>query len=99
MSYNLMDWFIDACDRGQCLSCKGFSLERMGDCEAQCYGCGRWFDGYDLGRYYGELLHLSTAHQKQQSQREHMPTYDHMRYEEELSKVPESYENYGNLPE
>jgi len=99
MSYNLHDWFIDACDRGKCFSCKGFTLERMGSMEAQCYSCGRWFSGFDLGYSDAELMHLSTAYQKVQDQRHQAETYVNMRYEEELSRTPKSYEDYGNSPE
>ncbi len=98
MNYDLHDWFLDACERGQCLSCKGFTLERSG-LEAQCYSCGRWFAGYDVGRSESELRHLSTAHQKQERQRQHGQSYDNMRFEEEMSFTPESPEDYGDYPE
>jgi len=98
MSYDLQDWFIDAVDRGQCLHCKGFTLERYG-LEVQCYSCGRWFSGYDIGRSFTELMHLSTTYQKQQRQREHVQTYESMSFEEQLAHTPESPEDYGNSPE
>jgi len=98
MSYSLHDWFLDAVDRGQCLSCKGFTLERCG-LVAQCYGCGRWFSGYDIGHAYSDLRDLSTAHQKQKKQRQHGQSYDSEKFEEKMSSGPESPEDYGNYPE
>jgi len=97
--YDLTDWFLDAMDRGQCMSCKGFTLERMGTLEAQCYSCGKWYVGYDLGQSQCELRHLSTSHQHEKRQRTYGQTHENMRFEEELSYSPEPHDDYGDYPE
>ena len=98
LNYELIDWFLDAVERGQCQSCKGFTLERMGTFEAQCYSCGRWFVGYDIGRAHSDLIHLSTSYQREETRRGHGQTYDQQRFEDELTHTPKSPEDYGDFP-
>jgi len=98
LSYDLIDWFLDAVDRGQCLSCKGFTLDLLGDA-AQCYSCGKWFCGYDIGSSYSSIIELSTTYQRQQNQRQSGQNYVSERFEEELSKTPKSPEDFGEYPE
>lgn len=61
MEYTLTDWLIDCRDHGwRCLSCKGFTLEYMGEDTAQCYSCGRWHIGTLLGRSSCQLIQDSA---------------------------------------
>lgn len=99
MSYNLIDWFIDAVDRGKCQSCKGFTLERVDDFEAQCYSCGRWYCGYDLGHTHDSLIELSTSYQREKRQYHQTQKYTEMRFEEQIAHSPKSFEDYGDYPE
>lgn len=94
MSYSIQDWFIDAGERGQCLCCKRYTLERRDIMEAQCYSCGRWYVGYEMGYCDSELLPLSTAYQHEVRQREHSQKYADMKFEEQMSYSPPSYEDY-----
>ena len=69
----------------------------MGTLEAQCYSCGRWHSGYDIGHAYSELMHLSTQYQKAQLQRKYSysggaQTADAMHFEDSLSQTPEVVE-------
>jgi len=90
--YTLTDWLIDVMEHGLCQSCGNFGLERMGDFEAQCYRCGKWHSGYDLGRSHTELLHLSTQYDRQRQRNYHKNKYEDghsMRFEQELMDYPE----------
>lgn len=101
MSYTIVDWLIDASDRGQCLACKGFTLERMSSTEAQCYSCGRWFSGFAIGYSDAELMHLSTAYQKEERRKNQGggDTYMAMKFVEKMSVTPEVDEDFGHSPE
>jgi hypothetical protein len=101
MSYTLVDWAIDAFDRGQCFVCKGFALERMGADEAQCYSCGRWFSVFALGYSDAELMHLSTAYQKEERRRQAqgIESYESMKFVERMSYVPEVNEDLDHFLE
>lgn len=71
-------------------------MEVMSEQDAQCYKCGRWHSNYLTGRAYSELLHLSTAYQKQQHQRQYkshdVQTYEQIAFEDRCADSPEPIE-------
>ena len=98
LSYNMQDWFLDVCDKSRCLSCRGFTIERVDSVTAQCYSCGRWYDGYEMGRAFSDLVHLSTTHQEREKRRQHRDDPAAMNFEQELSYAPGTMENVGSYP-
>jgi len=60
MAYSILDWAIDAKATGKCLGCGGFKLDKGPEkTDLQCYKCGRWCSGSEMGYTDTVLITLS----------------------------------------